>query len=587
MASDVAYGAGQPKLDKFRLDFSLLEHPIVVPPEGRVLFEDKTAPVNGRPAAELSAHAEPFCFTRGLVDVSKIAAKLDAGGDAIWSETFAAENNVLVDRPSHDSWGIRKLIFVFSDDFVHRVYRLPLWDDSEWAALLQPVFDACGVSRHRVIRCLFASMPPRTVIPVHHDSGYWVPRTHRLHCAIKTDSSVIFRVGSSDAALQRFQLDAGRVVELNNQARHFVTNFWDDYRVHLIFDYVDDAAPAALLPPLLPDVTLPVGAEVLQTRRSIGLGSERGNGALAPHFLIIGAQKAGTTSMYEYVAQHPLVVRGRRRESHFLDWRWPKYAGDRGGAELRKQWHDDFFFADVHNDHASLLACDSTPSFLLASHVAVPRLLRMGMAPPMVVMLRDPVERAASHFAMIDDASATPAQQLSRGAAWRGKTVRAVALSELRGLIDCGALRRAIGARDPPALTDPFTWDQAAFEKSLEALPNANGSHSLLARGLYAAQLAPWLRAFEASQFLYVRCEDMATEEGARREIGRVFDHVGLRAPPAAGVGEHPVDDVRHFNKRPHAAVDETLRAELRAFFAPFNTTLYDQLAWGPDQHWD
>jgi hypothetical protein len=82
-----------------------------------------------------------------------------------------------VDRPSHDSWGIRKLIFVFSDDFVHRVYRLPLWDDAEWVALLQPVFDACGVERHRIIRCLFASMPPRTVIPVHHDSGYWVPRT--------------------------------------------------------------------------------------------------------------------------------------------------------------------------------------------------------------------------------------------------------------------------------------------------------------------------------------------------------------------------------------------------------------------------
>jgi hypothetical protein len=59
MASDVAYGTGQPQLDKFRLDFSLLEHPIVVPPDGRALFEDKTAPVNGRPAAELSAGAEP------------------------------------------------------------------------------------------------------------------------------------------------------------------------------------------------------------------------------------------------------------------------------------------------------------------------------------------------------------------------------------------------------------------------------------------------------------------------------------------------------------------------------------------------
>jgi hypothetical protein len=42
----------------------------------------------------------------------------------------------------------------------------------------------------------------------------------------------------------------------------------------------------------------------------------------APHFLIVGVQKCGTTSLYEYIAQHPRCVKGARREPHFFDWHW-------------------------------------------------------------------------------------------------------------------------------------------------------------------------------------------------------------------------------------------------------------------------
>lgn len=42
----------------------------------------------------------------------------------------------------------------------------------------------------------------------------------------------------------------------------------------------------------------------------------------APNWVIIGAQKCGTTSLYEYLSQHPQAMKGRRREPHFLDWAW-------------------------------------------------------------------------------------------------------------------------------------------------------------------------------------------------------------------------------------------------------------------------
>ena len=101
-------------------------------------------------------------------------------------------------------------------------YRLPLWDDPGWRALLDPVFECCGVPRDRVIRCLLASMPPRTVIPPHHDSGYWVPRSRRLHVAIKTQAGVVFRAGRTLGSMKRVRFAEGCVVELNNQAKHYV-----------------------------------------------------------------------------------------------------------------------------------------------------------------------------------------------------------------------------------------------------------------------------------------------------------------------------------------------------------------------------
>jgi hypothetical protein len=34
--------------------------------------------------------------------------------------------------------------------------------------------------------------------------------------------------------------------------------------------------------------------------------------------------------MYEYLTQHPLVLRAKRRETHYLDWRWRDGVADVG-----------------------------------------------------------------------------------------------------------------------------------------------------------------------------------------------------------------------------------------------------------------
>ena len=45
-----------------------------------------------------------------------------------------------------------------------------------------------------------------------------------------------------------------------------------------------------------------------------------------PHFVLLGAQKAGSTALYSYITQHPRVVAALRKETHFFDWKWGIYA---------------------------------------------------------------------------------------------------------------------------------------------------------------------------------------------------------------------------------------------------------------------
>jgi hypothetical protein len=81
-----------------------------------------------------------------------------------WDTNNAYKNNVHIVRPSHDKWGIKKIILVFCDDFLRMVYEMPWWHQKDLQEAIQPVLDVLQVPRHRVVRCLFASLPPNVTM---------------------------------------------------------------------------------------------------------------------------------------------------------------------------------------------------------------------------------------------------------------------------------------------------------------------------------------------------------------------------------------------------------------------------------------
>jgi hypothetical protein len=195
------------------------------------------------------------------------------------------------------------------------------------------------------------------------------------------------------------------------------------------------------------------GEKLNQTRRSIDLAKHEGSRQV-PSFVIIGAQKCGTTSLYELLCEHPLVIRGKRRETHFFDWRWldpldaAVTAATAAGstAPAAQEEYRKYFNADALFKYPSLLTGESTPSYLLHSDLVIPRLRAVCPWAKLLVVLRNPVDRAYSQYQMCSDPEGTPEQLKVRGmSAYAGRSFEDIVEEEIAELEGMGINVRHTG----------------------------------------------------------------------------------------------------------------------------------------------
>jgi hypothetical protein len=114
-----------------------------------------------------------------------------------------------------------------------------------------------------------------------------------------------------------------------------------------------------------------------------------------PDFLIIGAQKAGTSSLYSYLIQHPAIISATRKEVHFFD-----NPDNRAKGEF---WYRSHFCTQLEKNQLrrklgySPLTGEATPA-LLFSYRSPQLVSRLIPNVKLIVVLRDPVDRALSHY---------------------------------------------------------------------------------------------------------------------------------------------------------------------------------------------
>jgi hypothetical protein len=108
-----------------------------------------------------------------------------------------------------------------------------------------------------------------------------------------------------------------------------------------------------------------------------------------PNLFIVGAAKAGTTALYDYLAQHPQVFLSRVKEPMFFS-REEYYA--RG-----LDWYEDFYFRGAENYP---VRAEATPHYLYWSEKVAPRIKEVygERSIKFIVSFRDPVSRAYSWY---------------------------------------------------------------------------------------------------------------------------------------------------------------------------------------------
>jgi len=254
---------------------------------------------------------------------------------------------------------------------------------------------------------------------------------------------------------------------------------------------------------------------LLETGRRIELGRRMREPHALPDAVILGAQKSGTSSLHYYLVQHPQVIAPLRKEVHYFDV----------GYQHGEAWYRAHFGRRGQPG----LNIDSSPYYLF--HPAVPgRLHALLPDARLIVLLRDPVRRAYSHY-------------------WHER-------DKGRETLDFEA---AIAA-EPSRLDDA----EAALADGRIECSAAHQHFSYLARGRYAEQLERWFARFPREQFLVLRFEDLARDPLAT--LNRTLGFLGL--PPAQSVRS----DAR--NTRRYVPMNEDTAGRLREYFAPHNRRL-------------
>jgi hypothetical protein len=255
-------------------------------------------------------------------------------------------------------------------------------------------------------------------------------------------------------------------------------------------------------------------------------GAER----MMPSFLIIGAQKAGTSSLFKYLMRHGSYLRPLLKDVYYFDNNFERGTG----------WYQSFFPSAAacrereREQGGPVITGEGATYYLL--HPLVPQRVRTSFPNmKLIVLLRDPVERAMSHYFH----------------------------------------NRRFGAETASTPEEAFALEASRLDGELERLQqdpsyrsHAFQSFSYLARGRYAEQLERWLAEFPREQ-IHIECSERFyghTDDSFRRVCR--FLEIAERSLEAYAV------EGRGWNREE----DADARAFAREHFRAPNERLFDLL---------
>lgn len=252
--------------------------------------------------------------------------------------------------------------------------------------------------------------------------------------------------------------------------------------------------------------------------------SGRNADVLKPEFFIIGSAKCGTTSLFNYIVSHPLVLPPIEKEIDYF---------------LHLERGDDWYYAHFPRkpgDGKRYVTGEASVSTISISPVP-DHLKTINPAAKLIALSRNPVDRAISHYSNqnrygFDDRSLDEA------------------MNEELDILE--------GNTDPDGL---------AYWKT---------QRGYLWLGHYADELEKWLAVFPEEQLALLMTEEMQADPEAT--VDRVYDFLGL--PP------HRPASFRKYHRGAYDDQDQKqVRERLKAYFKRPNEHFYELI--GRRLDWD
>lgn len=280
--------------------------------------------------------------------------------------------------------------------------------------------------------------------------------------------------------------------------------------------------------------------KILQLRNELRAAKERGReevgpvtGAL-PDFIIVGAPKCGTTSLYYLLTEHPYVEPAAAKELHFFSSHF----------DLGLEWYRRCFPRPTYKDGRRTITGEATPSYLFDPY-APERAATTVPEARLIVVLRNPVDRAYSLY------------QMAMRKGWETTTTFEEAIGAKQAV---GALTKA---------------DEAVEEGSHAALDDNSW---YLSGGVYVDQLVRWSSFFSEEQMLVLKSENFSKRPQDTLKLVLEFLNLPEWEPK-----------VNELNKKRHEGGYEqemhpATRRRLEEYFEPHNSRLYALL--GVDFGW-
>jgi hypothetical protein len=156
----------------------------------------------------------------------------------------------------------------------------------------------------------------------------------------------------------------------------------------------------------------------------------------------------------------------------------------------------------------------------------------------LIALLRNPVDRAYSHFLL----------ERSRG----NETL------EFAAALDAEPVR--------------LHGEEAKLSRDPSYMSETHKHASYLARGDYARQIEWWFDAFPREQVLIVRSEDLY--QRSAETLARVTQFLGIPSIPSIPFAAH--------NQTSGPPLDPEIRRRLSQYFSPLNAQLANLLGWDP-----